>query len=104
MGIGIIWFEGNMDSISATLSQRDKQYGDFAMQSAIAAVLKRAMRAGPGWARLKPDQQEALDHIQVKISRILNGNPNYADSWHDISGYATLVEQRLSKPSVPDVD
>ena len=93
-----------MESINDTLSQRGKQYGNFAMQSAIAAVLKRAMRAGPGWARLKPEQQEALDHIQVKISRILNGNPNYSDSWHDIAGYATLVEQLLSRPKLPEPD
>ena len=26
-----------------------------------------------------------------------NGDPNYADSWHDIAGYAKLVEDRISK-------
>lgn len=31
--------------------------------------------------------------IQHKIGRILNGDPAYADSWHDIAGYATLVEK-----------
>jgi len=31
-----------------------------------------------------------------KISRILNGNPNNIDSWHDIVGYASLVEKRLN--------
>lgn len=31
-----------------------------------------------------------------KQARILNGDPNYADSWHDIAGYATLVEQELA--------
>lgn len=30
-----------------------------------------------------------------KVARILNGNPNYADSWVDIAGYAKLVSDRL---------
>jgi hypothetical protein len=30
-----------------------------------------------------------------KIARILNGDPNYADSWVDIAGYAQLVADRL---------
>jgi len=30
-----------------------------------------------------------------KISRIVNGDPNYKDSWHDIIGYAKLIEDKL---------
>jgi hypothetical protein len=44
---------------------------------------------------MQDDQREALDMIAHKIGRILNGDPNYADSWHDLEGYARLVEQRL---------
>ena len=32
-----------------------------------------------------------------KIGRILNGDHNYADSWADIAGYATLVAERLEQ-------
>jgi hypothetical protein len=45
---------------------------------------------------LAADQQEALDMICHKIGRIVNGDPNYADSWVDIAGYATLVADRLA--------
>jgi len=31
-----------------------------------------------------------------KIGRILNGDPNWSDSWHDIAGYAQLVANRLN--------
>lgn len=44
--------------------------------------------------------------IAHKIGRILNGDPNYADSWIDIAGYAKLVADRLEKDSnvvVPDI-
>ena len=42
------------------------------------------------------EEQEALDMIFHKIARILNGDPNYADSWHDIAGYATLIDKELN--------
>jgi len=44
---------------------------------------------------LAPDQQEALDMICHKIGRIVNGDPDYDDSWRDIAGYAQLVCDRL---------
>jgi hypothetical protein len=45
------------------------------------------------------DQREALDMIAHKIARIINGDPDYADSWVDIAGYATLVSERLKDDS-----
>ena len=42
------------------------------------------------------DQVIALDMICNKMARIVNGDPSYIDNWHDISGYATLVEQELN--------
>jgi hypothetical protein len=34
--------------------------------------------------------------IAHMLGRILNGDPDYADSWHDIAGYAQLVADRLN--------
>jgi len=54
------------------------------------------MRACPKWKmELLPDHKEALEMIQHKIARILNGDPNYADSWQDIAGYAQLIVKRI---------
>jgi hypothetical protein len=56
------------------------------------------MRAYIVWEEmLAPDQREALEMIVVKIARIINGDPNCADSWRDIEGYARLVAERLSE-------
>lgn len=88
------------DSIQSTLAEREKQYGEFRTQAEIAQELKLVMRqryGGIDWSKLHPDQQEALEMIQHKIARILNGNPNHHDSWHDIAGYAQLVADRLAK-------
>jgi hypothetical protein len=53
------------------------------------------MHDTPNWESLRPDQKEALEMIQHKIARILNGDPDYVDSWTDIAGYSTLVADRL---------
>ncbi len=46
---------------------------------------------------LSCDQTEALEMICHKIARIINGDSDYADSWVDIAGYATLVANRLNE-------
>ena len=86
-----------MTDIADTLTERGARYGDFNEQAAIAQTLKKVMRANGKFGQLQPDQREALDLIANKISRILNGDPNYHDSWHDIQGYAKLVADRIAK-------
>lgn len=90
-------------SIDATLAERGGRYGDFKDHAIIAQRLQDTMRETKpsGWAALAPDQKQALSVIADKIARMLNGDPNYVDSWHDISGYATLVERRLIKDQTP---
>jgi hypothetical protein len=53
------------------------------------------MRSTPGWANMPDDAKESLDMIATKIGRILYGDPNHHDSWHDIAGYAKLVADRI---------
>lgn len=83
-------------SIEETLAERGKRYGSFDSFSLISQSLKNVMRATEGWGRLNPHQREALEMAQHKIARILNGDPDYADNWHDVSGYAKLVEDLLT--------
>lgn len=85
-----------MADINGTLDQRAALYGNFLRQASIACDLKGIMRSHIDWTeQLAPDQREALEMICVKLARIVNGNPNYADSWVDIAGYAQLVANRL---------
>lgn len=83
------------ESIDATLAERGSRYGSFPEYSRIAQSIKRAMVASRNWETLPDDMREALEMTAHKIGRILNGDPNYADSWHDIIGYIKLVENRL---------
>lgn len=77
------------------LTERGKCYGSFLQQSALSQELKAVMRRTPAWASLAADQQEALEMLACKISRALNGDPDYDDHWADIAGYATLVRNRI---------
>jgi hypothetical protein len=86
------------NNVDATLQERGNRYGSFDRQARIVQNIKRAYgTAGSKYYDLADDQREALEMIAGKISRILNGDPNYTDSWHDIAGYARLVEERLIK-------
>jgi hypothetical protein len=51
----------------------------------------------PNWEKLDDDMREAFHIIANKMGRILNGDPWYHDSWHDIVGYAKLVADRLEQ-------
>ena len=82
-------------SIDDILTERGKRYGVFKEHARITQGLKDAMVAEDKWGALTADQKEALEMIAHKIGRILNGDPNYADSWDDIAGYAKLVGDRL---------
>lgn len=81
--------------IAATLAERGTRYGTFAEHARISQNLKAAMVDSPNWAKLRPDQKEALEMNAHKTARILNGDPDYHDSWHDITGYTKLVADTL---------
>lgn len=83
------------DSIDEILNERARRYGSFKTHAEITQRLKDVMRNTNNWAILTDDQKEALEMNAHKIGRILNGDPNYADSWDDIAGYAKLVGDRL---------
>lgn len=93
-----------------TLKERGARYGRFANNSKVTQHLKDVVKfsileqrdprytpdalGGPG--KLSPFQREAIDMILHKLGRIICGDPDYVDSWHDIAGYALLVEKILN--------
>lgn len=85
------------NNVNAILNERGKRYGAFLEHARITQRLKAVAHefAAQHNKTFDVDQAEALDMIFHKIGRILNGDPNYADSWVDIAGYAKLVADRL---------
>jgi hypothetical protein len=86
-----------MSDVTEILEERGSRYGPFNRHATITMALKNYVRGmlEEQHKVLAPDQQEALDMIFHKIGRIVNGDPDYADSWVDIAGYAKLVADRL---------
>lgn len=81
--------------VQETLNARGARYGNFTDNAAVSQRIKDAMMYDEVmWAKLNYVQREALAMIAQKIARILNGDPNYKDNWHDIQGYARLAEER----------
>lgn len=86
-----------MSDIAATLAERGTRYGEFPEHARITQNLKRAMADSLNWSSLPDDMKEALEMVAHKVGRILNGQPDFHDSWHDINGYVTLVADRLAR-------
>jgi len=85
-----------MTDIDATLAERGSRYGSFTEHARITQAIKAAMADSPNWKTLDDDMRETLEMIAHKAGRILNGDPQYHDSWHDIVGYTKLVADRLA--------
>lgn len=85
-----------------TLAERGNRYGDFATHAQITQDLKTVFTSSPRWKDLNAAMKEGLEMVAHKIGRILNGDPTYGDSWHDIAGYAKLVEDLLIDQSHAD--
>jgi hypothetical protein len=84
-------------SIEETLAQRQKTHGDFSSHAAVSQAMKNAMRQSPGWGGLSDDKKEALEMLAHKIARILNGDPDTHDHWHDIEGDSHQVSSKLKR-------
>lgn len=84
-----------MTDVTKTLEERGARYGQFIDHATIAQGIQEVMLEAPNWWRLKPDVRQMLVVLSDKIARILNGDPDYTDNYHDIQGYAKLVEDRL---------
>jgi hypothetical protein len=84
-----------MSNIDSTLEKRGSKYGTFEGNAHTTQFLKRFFKTHPSWNHMHDYQKESLEMIAHKIARILNGDPDYDDSWVDIAGYATLVVKKL---------
>lgn len=85
-----------MDQITSILVERGSRYGKFEDHARISQAIKSVMFNSRENLELTSDQRESLEMIAHKIARIINGDPDYVDSWIDIAGYAQLVADRLN--------
>lgn len=88
----------NTLDVQKILEERGAKYGTFYDLSRVSQRLKHCVITELEFRKksLNHDQMEALTMICHKMARIINGDPDYADSWQDIAGYAQLVADRLN--------
>lgn len=74
------------------LNEREKTHGDFLAVSALWCELTYQLDEHYKNSQVVLDdaQKAAVRMILLKISRIVCGNPDHADHWDDIAGYAML--------------
>lgn len=89
--------ETSSEKLEATLEERGGRYGPYIEQSRVSQNIQKAIRDSNNYEDMPADMQGCLQMIAEKLSRALTGDMYYIDNWHDIAGYAALVEKRLIK-------
>ena len=89
-------------NVSETLDDREKDYGSYVRLSALLEAIIEAYRRSDNYWKLEPYQRVSLYMDAMKTARILNGDFNKIDSWHDKAGYAQLVVKQLTAESKND--
>lgn len=84
-----------IEKVRKTLNQRATQYGSFEDVSYTTQELLNTLFARSNYDQLPMPHKEAIHMICSKIARIVNGDYNHKDSWHDIQGYAKLIEDLI---------
>jgi len=88
-----------METVKQTLEQRGEVYGDYAgsvsVRAGIMDIIKARYEAVNNTYMSEQDQVRIYDIVN-KISR-LAVSPKHKDSWHDIVGYASLIEEALDE-------
>ena len=98
MSFGIMGVRAASGGVDATLAERQAQYGCFEdvafvtenIMSILAQVRVNGLNDLPHTHRM------ALYMIASKMARIVNGDFNHLDSWHDIGGYSKLIEKLIN--------
>ncbi len=81
--------------LEETLSDRGSIYGDYELGSEFRAevmMLVKGTRHRNGLMPMSPTEEVHIFDIVNKLSRLVT-SPDHIDTWHDIAGYATLVER-----------
>lgn len=84
-------------TIDDTLSQRGGRYGKAEWNAQTIDDLMHTIERGKAYKEWTPMHRQMVHMIMSKISRMVNGDPMYVDNVHDIVGYATLLEDFLTK-------
>ncbi len=84
-----------MSELKETLEERKSVYGDYSKLSELRASIMTGIANQYEAHHEKPMPEEdylCITDIVNKLCRIAI-TPDHIDSWHDIAGYATIIEK-----------
>lgn len=85
-------------TIEKTIESRKNTHGSWQLGAKVAQDLKRTIKSHMTESGPHTDSvMEGIDRICMKLSRIAVGDATEPDHWHDIAGYATLVENDIKQ-------
>lgn len=87
----------DLPKVDKTLKERQSQYGDFNDVARTTGQLMAIIHNSANGQTMPYSHDEALHMICSKVARIVNGDYNNLDSWHDIGGYAKLIENIIDE-------
>lgn len=98
MGLSADANHAQQQTIEATLAERQAQYGCFEDVARTTGKIMEALSEVRvnGLNDLPYPHRMALYMIASKMARIVNGDFNHLDSWHDIGGYSKLIEKLIN--------
>ena len=88
------------EAIEETLKTRGNVHGDFVSSAQFKDAVNSMVRLTPNYDCMGRACRQALFMIVEKMGRILYGDPHFADHWHDISGYAKLIDDAISNGTI----
>lgn len=87
-----------LSKVDETLKERQSQYGCFEDVAFVTQGFIEIMNKCR-YKEIPQPHQMALYMIASKMARLVNGDCNHKDSWHDIGGYAKLIEDLIGDNS-----
>lgn len=85
------------EPIEETLKTRGNVHGDFVSSALFKDAVGKLISLTPNYGRMGEACRQAMFMIVEKMGRILYGEPIFADHWHDISGYAKLIDNAITE-------
>ena len=88
----------NEGSVQDTLNQRGTVYGNYGnVCKSRVAIMKVLYQHHVNVNGKAMDEKTAMGFSDVVLKLVrAAGKPDYDDSWHDLAGYATLMEEEAN--------
>ena len=86
----------NVGNIEDTLKQRGSVYGDYSKVCSSRVEIMNIIKQHHfivNQAQMSEEITMGFSDLVLKLVRAA-GSPSYADSFHDLAGYATLMEKQ----------